>query len=189
MDIAGWNERYRLRERASEDWLSAPTPLLVETAALVLPGTALDLACGAGRHALWLAEQGWQVTAVDGAEAAIALLRARASERRLSVQAVVADLQAGEFAMQESAWDLVMMAYYLQRDLFALAQASVRPGGLLLAIVHTTEAGEEPTAHRLRPGELRTFFDGWEIVHEYEGLPRESAHRRAVSEIVARRPI
>jgi len=79
MDLNDWNKRYRLRERPAEDLEAAPTPLLVETASALAPGKAprkaLDLACGAGRNALWLAEHGWEVTAVDGAPAAIEILR------------------------------------------------------------------------------------------------------------------
>jgi len=68
----------------------APTALVVETARQAPPGTALDLACGAGRNALWLAEHGWSVTAVDGAPAAIDILLKRASERALRVEAFLA---------------------------------------------------------------------------------------------------
>jgi len=71
MEIHGWNERYRTRARAAEDLGTAPTPLLAATAAKLVPGKALDLACGAGRNAIWLAEHGWEVTAVDGAPAAL----------------------------------------------------------------------------------------------------------------------
>ena len=185
MDIAGWNERYR---QAQADPIGPPTPLLVQTAHALTPGSVLDVACGSGRNALWLAEQGWRVTAVDGAEQAVTLLKEQASVRGLPINAVAADIQAGEFTITPDAWDLIVIAYYLQRNLFEPAKAGVRPGGVVLVIVHITEPGEEPTAHRLRPGELPEYFAGWEILHECHGRPQDKEHRRSVAELVARRP-
>jgi len=181
MDIRGWEERYR----SSEDLDSEPTPLLVETASRLKPGAALDLACGAGRNALWLAQHGWRVTAVDGAPAAIEILRRRASER---VDAQVADLEKNQYRIEPSAWDLIAISYYLQRSLMEPAKEGVKPGGVLVAIVHTTEPGEEPTYKRAKPGELKSYFADWEILHYYEGASRDPAHKRPVAEVVARRP-
>jgi tellurite methyltransferase len=189
MEIHDWNERYRLRERPAEDLDAAPTPLLVGTAAGLTPGNALDLACGAGRNALWLAERAWNVTAVDGAPAAIEILQSRAAERGLKINAIVADLEKGEFKIEPSRWDLIAMCYYLQRNLFEPAKRGVAPGGILISIVHINEPGEADGPHRLRPGELEQYFAGWEILHRYEGKANDSAHRRAVAEIVARRPL
>ena len=193
MDIQDWNERYRLRERPAEDLDPAPTPLLVETAAALAPGkapfTALDLACGAGRNALWLAERGWEVTAVDGAPAAIEILQTRAAQRGLKINAVVADLEKGEFVIEPSRWDLVAMCYYLQRNLFEMAKRGVAPGGILISIVHVNEPGEEDSPHRLLPGQLEQYFAGWEILHRHEGMATDPAHHRTVAEIVARRPM
>jgi SAM-dependent methyltransferase len=193
MEIQDWNERYRLRERPAEDLDPAPTPLLVETAAALAPGKApfraLDLACGAGRNAIWLAEHGWEVTAVDGASAAIEILRTRAAQRGLKINAVVADLEKDEFEIEPSHWNLVAMCYYLQRNLFDPAKRGVTPGGVLISIVHMTEPGEEDGPHRLRPGQLEQYFAGWEILHRREGNANDSAHHRAVAEIVARRPL
>ncbi|HEV2388635.1 MAG TPA: methyltransferase domain-containing protein [Candidatus Acidoferrales bacterium] len=172
-----------------EDLEAGPSPLLTEFARQWPPGTALDLACGAGRNALWLAQRGWQVTAVDGAAAAIEILRSRAIQLGLPVDARVANLEIGEYRIEPSSWDLIVIAYYLQRDLFEAAREGLVPGGILLAIVHLAEPGEEPTAHRLRPGELDNDFPGWEILHRYEGKPNDPAHRRLVAEIVARRPV
>ena len=188
METGEWNERYRSGERAAEDLEAAPTPLLLETVRRLKPGRALDLACGAGRNALWLAEHGWNVTAVDAAEAAIEILRHRAAARGVAVDARVADLEKGEFDIGSSSWDLIAICYYLQRNLVEPAKQGVVPGGLLLVIVHITDPGEEPTAHRLRPGELKNYFDGWEILHHYEGKPRDAGHQRSVAEVVARRP-
>jgi tellurite methyltransferase len=188
MEISLWNERYRSGEHAASDYNTEPSPLLVATTTKLQPGKALDLACGAGRNALWLAEQGWKVTAVDGSSAAIDILRERAAARHLAIELHVANLEKHEFAIAYSAWDLITMCYYLQRDLFELAKSGVVPGGIVLAIVHITEPGEEPTGHRLRPGELAGYFRDWEVLHYAEGAPDDPIHKRACAEIVARRP-
>ena len=155
-----------------------PTPLLVETAAKLKPGRALDLACGKGRNSLWLAEHGWQVTAVDRSPVAIP-----------GVDTHVADLEKHEFQIVEAAWDLVIVCYYLQRDLFDLVKQGVKLGGVVLAIVHIFEPGHEQSRFSLHPGELATYFKDWEILHYYEGKSRDPDHKRAVAEIVATRPL
>jgi hypothetical protein len=140
---------------------------------------------------LWLAEHRWTVTAVDGATDAISILRERAAERGLTPEILdtrVADLESGQFSIAPEAWDLIAICYYLQRDLFEAVKRGLVRGGVLLAIVHITETGQEPNAHRLRPGELEKYFQSWEILHRYEGIPHDDAHRHAVAEIVARRP-
>jgi tellurite methyltransferase len=186
MDIAGWEGRYRSGESGKEE---SPTILLVETAQSLARGTAIDLACGAGRNALYLAERGWKVTAVDGSDTAIRLVQQRAAARRLHVTTQVADLTAPTFTLLPETFDLILVAYYLQRDLFAKVKISVRPRGVVVAIAHTPEPGEAWTEKRARSGELRGFFDGWEVLWDYEGPSRDPAHRRPVAEIVARRRI
>lgn len=156
-----------------------PAHLLVEFAAKLAPGDALDLACGSGRNALWLAERGWRVTAVDRSEEAIAGLRGK-------VDARVADLEAGEFTIQESAWDLIVMSHYLQKDLFEPAKRGLRPGGLAVIIVHLLEPGHESSRFSLHPGELAGYFEGWDILHHREGKPVHNPDGRAVAEIVVR---
>jgi SAM-dependent methyltransferase len=184
MNIAGWEQMYRSGERGTED---APTILLVETLAKLPAGTAIDLACGAGRNAVYLAERGWTVTAVDGSERAIELLQHRAAARGVRVDTRVSDLTSPDFTIPPDAFDLVLIAYYLQRDLFARAKAAVRPGGVVIAIVHTPEPGQPWSEKRAAPGELRTFFEDWDILWDYEGPSRDPAHKRPVAEIVAQR--
>jgi len=189
MEIRDWDKRYRLREHAASDFDAGPSPLLVETAARLAPGRALDLASGAGRNALWLAEHGWEVTAVDGAPTATATIRSRAAERGVKITAVTADLEKDEFEIEPSSWDLIAITYYLQRNLFEPAKRGVAPGGVLISIVHMNDPGEADGLFRLRPGEHEKYFSGWEILHLREGKAIDPAHRRAVSEIVARRPL
>ncbi len=186
MDIAGWEKTYRSGDRGRED---TPTTLIVEVAKKLAPGTAIDLACGAGRNALYLAERGWAVTAVDGSEEAIKLVQQRAIARGVEVHTKVADLTAPDCILLQDTFDLILIAYYLQRDLFAKAKAAVRPGGVVVAIVHTPEPGEKWSEKRARPGELLGFFNDWELLWEYEGPSRDPAHRRPVAEIVARRVV
>jgi SAM-dependent methyltransferase len=189
MEIRDWDKRYRLKEHAASDLEAGPTPLLIETAARLKPGRALDLACGAGRNALWLAERGWEVAAADGAQTAIEILRSRALQLGVKIAGVVVDLEIGEFEIQPAHWDLIAICYYLQRNLFDPAKRGVVPGGILISIVHLNEPGEADGPFRLRPGEHEKYFAGWELLHLREGKAIDPAHRRAVSEIVARRPV
>ena len=187
MRIDQWEERYRSGERKETDLLAPPTPLLIETAEKLEPGSALDVACGTGRNAIWLAQHGWHVTAVDGARPAIEILNQRAEERGLPIVTKVVDLEGGDFRIEPASWDLISICFYLQRSLIPAARAGVRPGGIAIVMVHTVENGEEVTATRAAPGELRSFFKDWEILHYFEGRGKDSAHKRASAEIVARR--
>lgn len=187
MRIEEWHARYRRRERA-EDFSEEATPLLVETVRKLAPGKALDLACGTGRNALWLASHGWSVRAVDGAPAAIEILNARAHDRGLRIQTQVADLESAEFKIEPDSWDLIAKCYYLQRSLIPAVKAGVRPRGIAIVIVHLVDPGEQITYKHATPGELRDFFADWEMLHYFEGQPRDAAHKRAVAEVVGRRP-
>jgi SAM-dependent methyltransferase len=158
--------------------MGPPSPLLVETATKLKPGRALDLACGTGRNAVWLAEHGWQVTAVDRSPITIP-----------TVDTHVADLEKHEFPIGEARWDLIAVCYYLQRDLFEPIKRGLKPGGVAIVIVHIFEPGHEQSRFSLHPGELAKYFEGWEIPHYYEGKPHDPEHRRAVAEIVARTPL
>lgn len=180
MDLAAWEQRYRAQEETSEP---SPNPLLIEAASSLPPGRALDLACGAGRNALWLAQHGWSVTAVDGSPTAIRLLRERAAGLRIETQ--IADLEKGEFTIEPARYDLIAICYYLQRDLFEPAKQGLLPGGIIVAIALLTEPGKD-NSFRVEPGELSSYFDGWEILHYREG--RDPSQHNA-AEIVARKPI
>ena len=105
-----------------------------------------------------------------------------------AVDARIADLETHEFPIAEASWDLIAVCYYLQRDLFEPVKRGVKPGGVALVIVHIFEPGHEQSRFSLHSGELAKYFDGWEILHSYEGQPNDPEHKRAVSEIVAGKP-
>jgi len=154
--------------------MGPPSPLLVETASKLKPGQALDLACGNGSNAIWLAEHGWQVTAVDRSPVAIPAVDTR-----------VADLEKHEFQIDEASWDLIVVSLYLQRDLFEPVKRGLKPGGIALVIVLLMEPGHEESRFSVQPGELAKYFEGWEILHYRES--KSSDHHRAVAEIVAKK--
>jgi len=186
VSLQQWNERYR----AGEQLFDTPSPLVERFVRSIAPGKALDLASGPGRNALYFAEQGWRVTAVDGSPVAIDTLLDRARQRNLHLAARVADLERGEFSIEQEAYDLICDCYYLERSLFPQMKAGVRPGGLLIAIAHLADPDQpQGTPTRAIPGELRGYFQDWTILHYYEGKPNESCHQRPVAELVARKPL
>jgi len=181
LSLQEWNQRYR----EGKQLFDSPAPLVTRFAADLEKGAALDLACGPGRHALYLAEQGWRVTAVDGSPIAIGILRARAREKNLPCDSRIADLERGQFEIQPDTYDLICGCYYLQRDLIPYMKSGVRQGGMIIAIVHLAD---EATPTRATPGELRNYFEDWDVLHYYEGEPTESSHQHAVAEVVAVKP-
>ncbi len=158
-----------------KDFSLSPKPFVVEIAATLKPGRALDLACGDGRNAIWLADQGWQVTGVDRAP----------SVNHPGIHVVTADLEKHEYPIAEAAWDLIVVSYYLQTDLFPAILRGLRSGGVAILIVLLLEPESESTRFRLAPGELKKHFAGERILAYWEGRPAPTAH--AVAQVAIQR--
>ncbi|QES45464.1 SAM-dependent methyltransferase [Streptomyces venezuelae] len=154
-----WERHYRTHQ----DWGTRVNPLLAETAAPLLPGTALDLGCGAGGDALWLARQGWHVTAVDISGTAVERLRERARHAGVAerITAQRHDLAGG---FPTGRFDLVSAQYFhtpfplLRTHVLRAAALALRPGGLLLIVDHGSTApwswNQDPDAHHPAPEEV-----------------------------------
>jgi SAM-dependent methyltransferase len=132
-----WDDLYRSRPRV---WSGRPNPQLVAEAAGLKPGTALDLGCGEGADALWLAEQGWTVTAVDVSAVALARagLHAASSPAGNRITWLQRDLDA--WAPEEQ-FDLVSAQFLHSTEApwqraHLVAADAVRPGGTLLIVGH-----------------------------------------------------
>jgi len=135
---ATWDERY-----AAGEWPTEPDPLLVELTGPLSPGRAVDLGCGTGRNAVWLATAGWKVTGVDGSSVGLAQAGERAGSLGASLDTVQADL--AEYRPDPGAYDLVVVAnIHLptgERDhLFAAAVEALAPGGHLYIVGHHLES-------------------------------------------------
>jgi SAM-dependent methyltransferase len=177
-----WEEHYS--RRATESSAATVNPRLAELAGPLTPGTALDLGCGAGGDALWLAGQGWQVTAVDISASAVRSLQQRAGRAGVSVTALRVDL-AEDFPA--GTFDLVS-AQYLHTP-FALdrarvlrtAAAAVHRGGRLAVVDHGSTApwswNQDPDLHYPTPREVATelALDPAEWSIERAAAPRRQA--------------
>ena len=180
MDRESWNRRYEGRELI---WTAEPNRFLAAEVADLSPGRALDLGAGEGRNAVWLAEQGWEVTAVDFSEVGLAKGERLAGERGAQVTWVVADL--GEFSPPVNAFDLTVALYVhlpaaLRRSVLARAARSVAPGGVLLVVGHDTSNIEEGYGGPQDPAILFTPEDVAGELRELE-VERAERVRRAVT--------
>jgi SAM-dependent methyltransferase len=133
-----WEARYRDRGRL---WSGRPNALLVREASDLPPGTALDLGCGEGADAVWLASRGWQVTGVDISHTALERAAGHAAEAGVTDRTAWERHELGE-TFPEGAFDLVN-AQFLQSPvaldqqlILRQAAAAVAPGGTLLLVMH-----------------------------------------------------
>jgi SAM-dependent methyltransferase len=132
MDAEGWNQRYA----ATEQFFSSdPNPLVADLLEGLEPGRALDLAAGEGRHALWLARRGWQVTAVDFSQVGLDRARSRVEAEGLTIATVLEDVY--RYDPPPESFELVLIAYFHPRPadrprVFERAARALVPGGHLL---------------------------------------------------------
>jgi len=117
-----------------------PSSWLIENAD-ILPrgGSALDLACGRGRHALLLASAGYSVTAIDNDAVAMTALREDATALNLPLTTSQLDLETGAVDLGTHAYDLILVIHYLHRPLFPAIVRALKPGGLLLYETFTVD--------------------------------------------------
>ena len=188
-----WDEHWRpdRGEAAASPAASPPNPHLVREVGALAPGTALDAGCGAGAEAIWLATNGWQVTAADIAAEPLRRAADVANARGLSgrVHWVEADLSSWE---PEKQFDLVTTHYahpaMPQLEFYGRIASWVAPGGTLLIVghVHTHDtAGDDSAEHGRAPAEASATAAGivarldpqvWEIATADELRRTAAAH-------------
>jgi 2-polyprenyl-3-methyl-5-hydroxy-6-metoxy-1,4-benzoquinol methylase len=169
-----WDRRYAETESL---WSATPNRFLVSETLELPPGSALDLACGEGRNALWLAALGWRVTAVDFSEVAIAKGRRRALEEGVEADFRVLDLL--DFEPERDAYDLVLVLYLQippeeRRLVLARAATAVSPGGTLLLVGHDLRNLTEGVGG---PSDASLLYTPDDIVAELPGLEIVKAER------------
>jgi len=167
-----WDERYR--SGAYED-RTHPTALLDEWLPRLPRGRALDVACGAGRNALFLAAHDYAVDALD--ISAVGLDRAREDARQsaLSVNWLRGDLEEDpDEVLPRNTYDLIVWVRYVNHTLLAHLAARLRPGGHLLCEQHLATSadvvGPRNSAFRFQPEQLLRSASSLHVVHYREGL-------------------
>lgn len=182
-----WNAKYSAGSHTG----LAPDDLLVTSYDEFLrseqPGYALDLAGGAGRHSLWLAERGWRVKLVDVSDVAVRLADGRA--RGLSGGMITTEnLDLSRLPdLGQDQFDLILVFYFLERKLFPALIRALKSRGFLIYRTYTVEqrrlvGGPSNPRYLLQPNELRQAFQDLEILRYGESITDQ-----ATAELVARK--
>jgi tellurite methyltransferase len=185
-DREGWEAKYS--GKPAPDRLS-PDDWLIEQVAGLQPGRALELACGLGHNAIWLARHGWKVDAVDISATGLSRAVELAQRCGTHVNWIVADLD--EFIPDPVTYDLVLVFRFLDRGrLPGIIQSALRPAGRLIyetfstAHLNRAETHMKNPAFALLPGELPRLFPQLDAVSYAE----YSLADRDVARLVAVRP-
>lgn len=173
---------------------SSPSPFVAEWADRIPRGRALDLACGNGRNALYLAEIGFDVDAIDIAEPALKLAQDAARERGVSVNTIVADLD--DHSLPVEAYDLITICFYMNREMVPGVKEALRPGGFVLQEQHYAAdydvSGPADPRFRMRPNELLRLFLDFRVRHYSESLQwepeRDGGRFIALARLAAQKP-
>ena len=164
-DAAHWDRRYT---ESAQVWRAEPHEEVVATVAALEPGRALDVAAGEGRHSVWLAERGWDVTAIDFSAVGLAKGRIGAERRGLGIEWVVDDVTTWAPGRP---YDLVLVAFlHLGPQIYRTLRRHLAPGGHLVVVGHarrniTDGVGgpqdpavlEDPDSLRAASGDLRVL--------------------------------
>jgi len=185
-DRQRWDEKYCDKQGPGK---ITPDDWMIEQVADLAPGRALELACGLGHNAIWLAQQGWHVDAVDISAVGLAHAEKLALACNARVNWISADLD--EFTPAGDAYDLVLVFRFLDRTrLPSLVQHTLRPQGRLIYETFTTAHTHRPESHMknpafaLEPGELPRLFSQFEVMSYAECALAD----RDVARMIATKP-
>jgi 2-polyprenyl-3-methyl-5-hydroxy-6-metoxy-1,4-benzoquinol methylase len=181
-----WDERYAV---FSPEDRREPTPFVVACLPqLPQQGKALDVAAGAGRHSLALAQHGLQVDAVDISCQGLRLAQQRAKAAGVSIRFIVADIERPWLPQRR--YEVILVSFFLYRSLFPLIKERLQPGGWLIYETLTTAqqigCGDQPIQRGflLEPDELRAAFADFEILFYAEADHGD----RTTAQLLARKP-
>jgi len=183
-DRQKWNAKYKDIATGALN----PSQVVISVSHL-LPcrGDALDLAGGSGRHAVWLAQRGLNVTLADISDIGLEIAQHHAAQTSVRLHTIQIDFENEPFPT--GPWDLIVSVCFLLRDLLKQCPATLKPGGTLLVLQPTKSNLERfekpPERFLLNDGELQTLVGGLQIVHYEEGWLADGRHDAL---LVARKP-
>ena len=169
-EVQRWN---RILTSENPSFNTKPNEFLLEMAKGRKPGTALDVGMGQGRNAIWLAQQGWEVTGFDPADQAVAAARKTAAKLGLRIHTEIQTEQ--EFDFGERRWDLILISYGGARGLTDRVQRALRPGGVLIIEAFHQDATQGRSIGGgvvFATGELPKLFPDLRVVRYEEPVRR-----------------
>lgn len=169
-EIQRWN---RILTSDTPKFNTKPNDFLVQMAHGRKPGTALDVGMGQGRNAIWLAQQGWQVSGFDPAEKAVALAETTAAGAGVKLKTAIKSIE--EFDFGEGLWDLILLSYVGPRGYAEKLQRALRPGGVLIVEGMHTDATKGRSIGGgvvFDTGELPALFPALRVVRYEEPMAR-----------------
>ncbi len=188
-DRKRWDEKYRGVEFKPDQEAST---ILKKYIRLLPKGRALDIAAGEGRNAVFLAEHGFEVEAVDISGVALNRARKLARERRVKIRTVVADLD--RYPIPRDLFDLIVDFDFLDHALISRIKRGLKKGGMVVFESYLVEQkalgldGPSNPKYLLRPNELLRLFRDLRILFYREGVFREGGSRKAIASLIAEKP-
>ncbi len=189
-DQKKWDARYRGKEFIDK---RCPDPFLKRHIGSLPGGNALDLAAGEGRNAVFLAEHGFEVEAVDISPVGLRNARRLARTRGVRIKTVAADLDS--FPIGREQYDLILDFYFLDRRLIPRIKRGLKKGGMLVFQTYLAEhrslapAGPTNPKYYLKPNELLRLFQDFRILFYREGTFREGGKKKAIASMIAEKPL
>ena len=187
-DRKRWDERFEGEEFA---FGKKPNPFLRMHVGLLPKGKALDLAAGEGRNAVFLAQHGLDVDAVDISEIGLKKAQQLAGRSQVRVHTILADLDT--YQIQRGQYDLITNFYFLNRNLIPKMKGGLKKGGVVIFETYLLDhrklhtGGPKNTKYFLKPNELLEFFKEFRILFYREGIFKEGGKKKAIASLIAQK--
>jgi SAM-dependent methyltransferase len=185
LDQKRWDEKFREKKYTLG---TEANPFLRKYIRLLPRGKALDVATGEGRNAVFLAQHGFDVEAVDISQKGLRKARRLAREKGVKVKTVLADLD--HYPIEKERYDLITDFYFLARRLIPRIKKGLKKGGKVVFETYLTEQsslcqeGPRNPKYLLKPNELLTLFKGFRILFYREGIFRDGGKKKAVASLI-----
>ncbi|MGA2315221.1 MAG: methyltransferase domain-containing protein [Thermodesulfobacteriota bacterium] len=185
-DQKRWNDRFGREEFA---FGKEPNPFLKKHIRLLPKGKALDIASGEGRNAVFLAQNGFEVNAVDISERGLKKAQKLAQGRGVKINTFLVDLD--QYQIEKERYDLIANFYFLKRRLIPRIRKGLKKGGKVIFETYLLEhrklgtGGPKQAKYFLKPNELLRLFKNFRILFYREGIFREGGRKKAVASLIA----
>jgi tellurite methyltransferase len=185
-DQKRWNDRFGRKEFA---FGKEPNPFLKKHVRLLPKGKALDIASGEGRNAVFLAQHGFEVDAVDISEKGLKKAQKLARENGVKINTFLIDLD--QYQIEKEQYDLIANFYFLRRRLIPRIKKGLKKGGKVIFETYLLEhrtlgtGGPKQAKYFLKPNELLGLFKDFRILFYREGIFKEGGRKKAVASLIA----